>query len=135
MLAALTSLSVAACGSPTLPFAPPLTLPKYETLQSRRVRVSIEWGAAAAKHAPLWAEEARHFVKELAPDVKVDVMVLPEHMNVFCMRVDGRVVASSRHGSAYLPRKRIMEAVADARRLNRPPTTVYEEPSHHSRLT
>ena len=44
----------------TLPLAPPLTLPKYETLQSRRVTVLIEWGGNTDS---AWrAAEARRIV-------------------------------------------------------------------------
>ena len=109
------------------PLAPPLTLNKWETLQSRRVDISVEWSGDT--HSFLCASEASHFVKGLCPDARVRAKQLTYGGNLFRLRVEGKLLVASAGRSAYLPRRRILEAVADARALKRHPSDVYGEES------
>ena len=125
MLAILSPLFGMALATPQLPFSPPLTIAKYDTMQSRRVEVVIEW--AGDHGSALRAAAASRIVKELFADCKVRVTPLTMEGPAFRLRCDGKLVVFSDvgHPSAYLPIKRIEEAVSEARKFKRPPTTVY----------
>ena len=110
---------------PPLPFAAPLTINKYDTLQERRVEVEIAWDGGVASQ--LRAHEASAFVKDLCPDARVQLVRVGDGREAFYLRVDGKVISATMGAAAFLPRKRILDEVALARRTRRP-ATVYVEP-------
>jgi len=107
------------------PFAPALTLAKYETMQSRRVRVVVAYTTAFAALVP----EVEGGLKFRFPDIRVQRLFLvvsegaPATLSV---RVDGVMCASSTTpGRLYLPFARITLAVERARRRRRPKGDIY----------
>ena len=124
-----TALPSSATTSPYAPpLAPHLTVPKYEKMQERRVEVQINWAGDA--FCRLRAAEAKRFVKDLCPDVRVNIQEeTGSEQKMFQLRIESKLITASSKASHsyYLPRARIMDAVAEARRLKRPPGTIYNE--------
>jgi hypothetical protein len=123
--AAHGSAAMQAAGGRSPPLAPPLTLQKYEKMQQRRVDVVVEW--AGDGFGARRAAEACKIVKALCPDARVHNHRLHSSTAAcyYCMRIDGKLLTASQGMSAYLPRRRILDEVAHARRLKRPPHSVY----------
>merc|ERR1712216_735535 len=106
-----------------------MALQKYQTMQRRRVEVSIQY----SKHAG-WsacAAEAARTLKGEFPDCRVGVRATPnepdsDSPSLFCVSVDGMFVAVSRcERVVFLPMQKITTAVERARRQRRPESTVY----------
>eukprot|EP00428_Durinskia_dybowskii_P014421 CAMPEP_0170219276 /NCGR_PEP_ID=MMETSP0116_2-20130129/9318_1 /TAXON_ID=400756 /ORGANISM="Durinskia baltica, Strain CSIRO CS-38" /LENGTH=247 /DNA_ID=CAMNT_0010469939 /DNA_START=298 /DNA_END=1041 /DNA_ORIENTATION=- len=131
------------------PSSPPLTFPKFLTMQSKRVPVAIRYSADSGMK-PYFLTVAKK-LKEAHPDVILDRVILPkvevgdgkpEVAPTFEVMVDGKVVIPTvgrkdRDGLGgtiiFVSMQELDVAISRARRRRRP-TTVYGEEEANVRL-
>ena len=111
-------------------FAPPLSLEKWDTMQSKRVRVQILYTVGDEKdqtnHERTFLRTKR-ILQDRYPDALVEGVVLTNQDDAFKILVDAKGVYSKpreREG-VYLSTKVLDREIARARKARRPTTTVY----------
>ena len=111
-------------------FAPPLSLEKWDTMQSKRVRVQILYTVGDEKdqtnHERTFLRTKR-VIQDRYPDCFIEGVVLTNQDDAFKILVDAKGVYSKpreREG-VYLSTKVLDREIARARKARRPTTTVY----------
>ena len=111
-------------------FAPPLSLEKWDTMQSKRVRVQILYTVGDEKdqtnHERTFLRTKR-VIQDRYPDCFIEGVVLTNQDDAFKILVDAKGVYSKpreREG-VYLTTKVLDREIARARKARRPTTTVY----------
>ena len=116
----------------SFPNSPPMTVTKFETLQSRRVEVTVNYAGTGG-----WGLQAREtlaVIKEAHPDVRVRRVIQSDGAG-FRVLIDGKTVAASlapdnrEEHTVYLRMSRITAAIEWARRQRRRASEVYGEQS------
>ena len=111
------------------PVSPPMNLSKHETMQKRRIEVTVYYAGGGGWAA--LAREAMDIVKGLHPDVRVRRVITAAGSGLQVM-VDGATIAvSNRDDSIYLSLSRIDMAVERARQRRSP--CLRPRPSPHRR--
>ena len=111
-------------------FAPPLSIEKWDTMQSKRVRVQILYTVGDEKdqtnHERTFLRTKR-VIQDRYPDCFIEGVVLTNQDDAFKILVDAKGVYSKpreREG-VYLSTKVLDREIARARKARRPTTTVY----------
>mmetsp|Transcript_8673 Transcript_8673/g.26100 ORF Transcript_8673/g.26100 Transcript_8673/m.26100 type:complete len:181 (+) Transcript_8673:186-728(+) len=120
--------------SKSFQFAPPLTLSKYQTMQSKRVRLIVRYSAGdsdeAVDHTKAY-QRAKRLIQDRFPDVVIEGA--PDYAvdDAFQVVVDGRTLYDkpTERSGVYLSMRLLQREIVRARQERRPTTTVYGAPA------